>query len=42
VAGALKVHAQLVGGLVERAIVSGRKEHLAEEREIANRRLNGS
>jgi hypothetical protein len=42
VAGALKVHALLVGGQVERAIVSGMKEHLAEEREIANRRLNGS
>jgi hypothetical protein len=42
VTGSLKVHALLVGGQVERAIVSGMKEHLAEEREIANRRLTGS
>jgi hypothetical protein len=42
VTGTLKVHALLVGGQVERAIVSGMEEHLADERAIANRRLAGS
>jgi hypothetical protein len=42
VAGKLKVHALLVGGQVEKAIVSGMKEHLAEEATVANRRLAGS
>jgi hypothetical protein len=39
VAGDLKVHALLVGGQVERAIVDGMREHLAAEADVANRRL---
>jgi len=40
VKGDLKVHALLVGGKVEHAIVSGMEEHLADEERIANGRLS--
>jgi hypothetical protein len=42
VSGDLKVHALLVGGQVEKAIVSGMREHLVEEARVANRRLGGA
>jgi hypothetical protein len=41
VTGDLTVHALLVGGQVEKAIVSGMRDHLAEEARVANRRLGG-
>ena len=39
--GDLKVHALLVGGQVEKAIVSGMQDHLVEEAKVANRQLGG-
>lgn len=41
VSGDVKVRALLVGGQVERTIVDGMRDHLAEEAERAARRLTG-
>ncbi len=40
--GSLKVRAILVGGRVERAIVSGLREYTAAEADLLNRRLEAS
>ncbi len=41
VSGSLRVHVLLVGGQVEKAIVSGLTEHLAEEQTLVARLLTG-
>ena len=39
--GDLKVRVPLVGGRVERALVSGLQEHAAAERDVVEERLKG-